>query len=89
MPIDEKSNPLTMLFTGDTGATSTRKSTAKKSSARRGSTGAKKTTAKKTVRGLDGTSPADQVGNAGDEVRKDLGNASDAIRRGAAPRPKT
>ena len=44
MPIDEKSNPLTMLFTGDTGATSTRKSTAKKSSARRSSTGAKKTT---------------------------------------------
>ena len=39
MPTDTK-NPLTMLFTGDTGATSTKK-TAKKSSARRSSTAKK------------------------------------------------
>ncbi len=36
--------------------------------------------AKKAVRGIDGTDTGDRVGNAGDEVRRDLGNLGDDAR---------
>jgi hypothetical protein len=36
---------------------------------------------KKAARGIDGTDTKDYVGNAGDEVGKDLGNLGDDIRR--------
>ncbi len=36
---------------------------------------------KRTVRAVDGTDPKDHVANAGDEVRKDLGNFGDDVRR--------
>lgn len=36
-----------------------------------------KTDAKEAWRNHDGTSPSDAVGNAGDEIRKNLGNAGD------------
>lgn len=35
---------------------------------------------KKTVRGIDGMDTNDYVGNAGDEVGRDLGNLGDDIR---------
>ena len=40
-----------------------------------------KTDIKKAVRGIDGTDFKDQVGNAGDEIGKDLGNTGDAVRK--------
>jgi hypothetical protein len=40
-----------------------------------------KTEVKKTARGIDGTDFKDQVGNAGDEIGKDLGNLGDDIRK--------
>jgi hypothetical protein len=36
---------------------------------------------KETAREIDGHDASDDVGNAGDEVRKDLGNAGDDARR--------
>jgi hypothetical protein len=41
------------------------------------------TSAKKTAHDLDGTSPSNRIGNAGDEVRKDLGNLGDEVRKAA------
>ncbi len=35
------------------------------------------TDAKEAWRNRDGTSPSDAIGNLGDEIRKDLGNAGD------------
>ena len=46
------------------------------------------TRVRKTARSVGGTSLGDHVGNAGDEVRKDLGNLGDAVRR-AGRQPKT
>jgi hypothetical protein len=40
-----------------------------------------KTAVKKAARGIDGTDVKDQVGNAGDEAGKDLGNLGDDVRR--------
>jgi hypothetical protein len=40
------------------------------------------TEAKKGMRELDGHDLGDDVGNAGDEVKKDLGNLGDELRRG-------
>jgi hypothetical protein len=40
-----------------------------------------KTDLKKTARGIDGTDFKDQVGNAGDEAGKKLGNLGDDVRR--------
>jgi hypothetical protein len=40
------------------------------------------TEAKKQVRDLDGHDLGDDIGNAGDEIRKHLGNAGDEIREG-------
>jgi hypothetical protein len=39
---------------------------------------------KKTIRSLDGTDLNDQVGNVGDEARKDLGNLRDDARKEAS-----
>jgi hypothetical protein len=39
---------------------------------------------KKTARSLDGTDLDDQVGNVGDEARKDLGNLGDEARKAAS-----
>lgn len=36
---------------------------------------------KKTTRGIDGTDFKDHVRNAGDEVRKDLGNLGDDVHK--------
>ena len=38
-------------------------------------------TAKEAWRKADGESPADAIGNAGDDIRKELGNAGDEIRK--------
>ncbi len=38
------------------------------------------TKVKRTARDIDGHGPEDDLGNAGDEVRKDLGNAGDRAR---------
>ena len=38
------------------------------------------TETKKAARGLDGTSPSDHIKNAGDELKKDLGNLGDDIK---------
>ena len=40
------------------------------------------TETKKQVRDLDGHDLGDDIGNAGDEVKKDLGNLGDDVRRG-------
>ena len=40
------------------------------------------TEAKKGMRELDGHDLGDDIGNAGDEVKKDLGNLGDDVRRG-------
>ena len=40
-----------------------------------------KTDLKKTARGIDGTDFKDQVGNAGEEASKKLGNLGDDVRR--------
>jgi hypothetical protein len=40
------------------------------------------TEAKKGMRELDGHDLGDDIGNAGDEVKKDLGNLGDDLRRG-------
>ena len=40
------------------------------------------TGAKKGMRELDGHDLGDDIGNAGDEVKKDLGNLGDDLRRG-------
>jgi hypothetical protein len=40
------------------------------------------TEAKKGIRELDGHDLGDDLGNAGDEVKKDLGNLGDDLRRG-------
>ena len=40
-----------------------------------------KTDVKKAARGIDGTDPKDYVGNAGDEIGKDLGNLGDDVRK--------
>lgn len=39
------------------------------------------TEARKKARELDGHDFGDDIGNAGDEIRKDLGNAGDEIRK--------
>ena len=39
-----------------------------------------KTDMKKAARGIDGTDPKDYIGNAGDEIGKDLGNLGDGVR---------
>jgi hypothetical protein len=39
------------------------------------------TEAKKGMRELDGHDLGDDIGNAGDEVKKDLGNLADDLRR--------
>jgi hypothetical protein len=39
------------------------------------------TEAKKGMRDLDGHDLGDDIGNAGDEVKKDLGNLGDDLRR--------
>ena len=41
-----------------------------------------KTDIKKAARGVDGADLKDQVGNAGDEIGKDLGNMGDDVRTG-------
>ena len=41
------------------------------------------TEAKKGMRELDGHDLGDDIGNAGDEVKKDLGNLGDDLHRGA------
>ena len=38
-----------------------------------------KNTVKEEVRKIDGESPSDKVGNAGDDIRDALGNAGDAV----------
>ena len=38
------------------------------------------TDTKKAARGLDGTQPSDHVKNAGDEMKKNLGNLGDDIK---------
>ena len=43
-----------------------------------------KTDVKKTARGVDGTDFKDQVGNAGDEVGKDLGQPGRRCRQGGS-----
>ncbi len=40
------------------------------------------TETKKKVRDLDGHDLGDDIGNAGDEIKKDLGNLGDDLRRG-------
>jgi len=40
------------------------------------------TETKKQLRDLDGHDLGDDIGNAGDEVKKDLGNLGDDVRRG-------
>jgi hypothetical protein len=40
------------------------------------------TETKKGMRELDGHDVGDDIGNAGDEVKKDLGNLGDDVRRG-------
>jgi hypothetical protein len=40
-----------------------------------------KTEVKKTARGIDGTDTKDRIGNAGNELDKDLGNLGDDIRK--------
>jgi hypothetical protein len=40
------------------------------------------TETKKGIRDLDGHDLGDDIGNAGDEVKKDLGNFGDDVRRG-------
>jgi hypothetical protein len=40
------------------------------------------TETKKGIRELDGHDLGDDIGNAGDEVKKDLGNLGDDLRRG-------
>ncbi len=40
------------------------------------------TETKKKVRDLDGHDLGDDIGNAGDEIKKDLGNMGDDLRRG-------
>ena len=40
------------------------------------------TETRKRVRDLDGHDLGDDIGNAGDEVRKQLGNAGDEVREG-------
>jgi hypothetical protein len=40
------------------------------------------TEAKKGMRELDGHDLGDDIGNAGDEVKKDIGNLGDDLRRG-------
>jgi hypothetical protein len=40
-----------------------------------------KTDIKKAARGIDGTDFKDQVGNAGDEIGKNLGNMGDDVRK--------
>ncbi len=40
------------------------------------------TETKKKVRDLDGHDLGDDIGNAGDEIKKDLGNMGDHLRRG-------
>jgi hypothetical protein len=40
------------------------------------------TETKKGIRELDGHDLGDDLGNAGDEVKKDLGNLGDDLRRG-------
>ena len=45
-----------------------------------------KTDIKKAARGIDGTDPKDQVGNAGDEIGKDLGNTGDDVRKAGRER---
>jgi hypothetical protein len=40
------------------------------------------TETKKGMRELDGHDLGDDIGNAGDEVKKDLGNVGDDLRRG-------
>jgi hypothetical protein len=40
------------------------------------------TETKKGIRELDGHDLGDDVGNAGDEMKKDLGNLGDDLRRG-------
>ena len=39
------------------------------------------TRTKEALRDLDGHDASDDIGNAGDEIRKDLGNAGDELRR--------
>jgi hypothetical protein len=40
------------------------------------------TETRKQVRDLDGHDLGDDIGNAGDEIKKDLGNLGDDLRRG-------